>query len=159
MNISNRTKKYAEMLNYQGHRHPVIKALIVVFEILDDYTSRVKAGEDGDRFLSMLGGLEKADRQSLVKKSNRAFWGQGHFTSENTSELFALIGVTDEKAKVFEGYDFIWEIFSSKGNTPEEIFSNMRTAMSPPARFLLEQTYDSFKNEMITMYYRYFQVR
>lgn len=156
-NISNRTKKYAEMLYYQGHRHPVIKALIVVFEILDDYTSR-NGGEDGDLFLSML-GLDKADRQSLAKKSNRAFWGQGQFTSENTSEIFALIGVTDEKAKKFEGYDFIWEVFSSKGATPEEVFANMRTSMSPPGRFLLEQTYNAFSGEMTSMYYRYFKVR
>lgn len=156
-NLSNRTKKYAQNLNYQGHRHPVIKAMLTIFEILSDYESRTKDGEDADRFLSTL-GFNKNDRESLTRKSSRAFWGQGHFTNDDTPELFSLIGVTNENAKVFNGYNIVWEVFSSKGSNTGEIFDNLY-GISKEGRKLLTQMSGLFENAITKLYYRYFEVR
>lgn len=161
--LSNRTKNYAEKLNYQGHRHPVIKIMLIVLEILSDLEDRKKTEEDPERFLSTL-GFHEDDRQRLLKKTSGAYWGQGCFFNEDVQEIFRLIGLTEKSFKTFGGYDIILKIFSLKSSKKDEGTLSVeeiieKSYFSKEGRDLLKQMYPLFERKITTLYYRYFEIR
>lgn len=154
--LSNRTRNYAASLKNYGYRHPVIKAMLTVFSVLSEYQTRANKGEDADKFLSTLGFNEK-DRKYLSAKYSAAFYGQGYFTDYNIPELFALIGVTEENAKILNGFNVIWVIFSSKAQTASEIIKRL-FGLSKEGQDTLVQMSNLFENAFPKLYGRYFLV-
>lgn len=144
-------------MNYQGHRHPVIKAMLTVLELLSDYESRTKTDEDPTRFLSML-NFSEDDIKNLLKKSSRVFYGRGHFTSNDSRELFHRINASVVTVTAFNEYDIIWEMFSSKGIDVAEVFKKLYS-FSEEGRNSLTQINNLQEPEIVTLYYRYFNVR
>jgi hypothetical protein len=161
--LSNRTKKYAEKLNYQGHRHPVIKLMLLVLSLLSDFRERKETDKDPGRFLSTL-GFPEDDRRRLTSNTAAAYFGQGYFRKEDAPEVLRLIGFTKKSAEAFGEYNIILEIFSLKSSrkdqeplSVEEIVRDLR--FSKEGQVVLRQMHRLFEGRMTTLYYRYFEER
>ncbi len=160
--LSKNTIKYAEMLNYQGHRHPVIKVMVIILVILSDFESRKKTDEDPEKFLSTL-GFNKEDRNQLLKTGPEAFSGRGFFFKDDSSEVLSLIGLTEKSNEMLEKYNVILNVFSSKKGkelnsfSTEDIIDGL--CFTHEGKNLLKQMSSLYNNNIVLLYYHYFNVK
>ncbi|MFA6397245.1 MAG: hypothetical protein WDK96_00135 [Candidatus Paceibacterota bacterium] len=157
--LSNNLIKHAKFLNFQGQRHPLIKAVLIIMEILHDLEKRKLTEEDPERFLSKLGFIESDTKKMLNKNSYSSVYSE-----TDKQEFLSIIGLTQESIDMFGKYGIIVDILNSKKRKSMHSFSaedvlKDKIYLSDNGNSIVKQMYHLFEPALTKLYYRYFNVR
>jgi hypothetical protein len=108
--LSKNQYQYAKSLASRDHRDPMIKAMIIIFDILSDFEEG-KDGSDPNRLFSLL-GFDYEDSRRFLRRFHSLDRGHGNDTSGEAMEILRVMGLSRERSALLGGYSITLELFN-----------------------------------------------
>lgn len=108
--LSKNQYQYAKSLASRDHRDPMVKAMIIIFDILSDFEEG-KNGPDPNRILSLL-GFNYEDSRCFLRRFYSLDHGHGNDASGEAIEILRVMGLSRERSALLGGYSIVFELFN-----------------------------------------------